>query len=349
MARFEIDREYLIKTLLDLLNTPSPTGDTDWAVSFVEQELEVFGIHAGRTFKGALVANMPGLMNDRPRALTAHVDTLGAMVAQIKPNGRLRLSAIGGLMWPSIESEGVTVMTKSGRGISGSIVLANGAAHVNKEASKTPRDADSLEVRVDELTTNADETRRLGIEVGDFVYIDPRPVFNSTSGFLRSRFLDDKACVAALLAALKAISDAGVTPLQRTTVLISNFEEVGHGGADGLPDDLAELVVLDMAVVGDGQQGSEYSCSICVKDGGGPYSRRLTDKLRAIAEKAGVDLKPDLYPYYASDGTQYWRAGGRAEVALIGPGVDTSHAYERTHVDAIVGTATLIAEYLIEE
>ncbi len=349
MARFEIDRDYLIKTLLDLLNTPSPTGDTDWAISYVEQELEVFGIHAGRTFKGALVANMPGLRNDRPRALTAHVDTLGAMVAEIKPSGRLRLSALGGLMWPSVESEGVTVMTKGGAGVSGSIVLINGAAHVNRKASTTERTAETMEVRLDARANNAEETRLLGVEVGDFVYVDPRPVYDEASGFIRSRFLDDKACVACLLAALKAISDSGVTPLQRTTVLISNFEEVGHGGVDGLPDDLAEFVVLDMAVIGEGQQGSEYHCSICVKDSSGPYSRRLTDRLRAIAEQAGVDLKPDLYPYYGSDGSQYWRAGGRAEVALIGPGVDNSHAYERTHIEALVHTATLVAEYLIEE
>ena len=189
----------------------------------------------------------------------------------------------------------------------------------------------------------------LGIEVGDFVYLDPRVVFNASSGFIRSRFLDDKACVASLLAALKAISDAGVTPMRRTSVLISNFEEVGHGGVDGLPDDLAELLVLDMAVVGNGQQGSEFHCSVCVKDSSGPYSRRFTDKIRSIAEKNGVDLKPDIYPYYASDGSQYWRSGGRAEVALIGPGVDTSHAYERTHISALVNTATRIAEYLIEE
>ncbi|MBL8059165.1 MAG: M42 family metallopeptidase [Chthonomonas sp.] len=349
MPRFEIDREYLSKTLIDLLNTPSPTGDTDWAISFVEQELEVFGIHAGRTYKGALVANMPGLSEERPRGLTAHVDTLGAMVAEIKSSGRLRISAIGGINWPSIESEGVTVMTKSGRGIPGSIVLENGAAHVSREATTKERNSDSLEIRIDEVTSSAEETRMLGIEVGDFVYIDPRVAFNETSGFIRSRFLDDKACVAALLAALKAISDAGVTPMRRTSVLISNFEEVGHGGVDGLPDDLAELLVLDMAVVGKGQQGSEFHCSICVKDSGGPYSRRFTDKLRSIAEKAAVELKPDIYPHYASDGTQYWGAGGRAEVALIGPGVDTSHAYERTHISALVSTAILIAEYLIEE
>lgn len=349
MPRFEIDREYLAKTLIDLLNTPSPTGDTDWAVSFVEQELEVFGIHAGRTYKGALIANMPGLSEERPRALTAHVDTLGVMVAEIKPSGRLRMSAIGGINWSSIESEGVTVMTKSGRGIPGSIVLENGAAHVNKKAGSEERSADTLEVRLDEVTASAEETRMLGIEVGDFIYIDPRVSYNEASGFIRSRFLDDKACVAALLAALKAISDAGVTPMRRTSVLISNFEEVGHGGVDSLPDDIAELLVVDMAVIGKGQQGSEFLCSICVKDAGGPYSRRFTDKLRAIAEKAAVELKPDLYPYYASDGTQYWHAGGRAEVALIGPGVDTSHAYERTHLTALVNTATLIAEYLIEE
>jgi len=349
MPRFEIDRDYLSKTLIDLLNTPSPTGDTDWAISFVEQELEVFGIHAGRTYKGALVANMPGLSDERPRALTAHVDTLGAMVAEIKPSGRLRMSAIGGINWSSIESEGVTVMTKSGRGIAGSIVLTNGATHVNKKAGSEDRNGDTLEIRLDEVTSSAEETRMLGIEVGDFVYLDPRVVFNASSGFIRSRFLDDKACVASLLAALKAISDAGVTPMRRTSVLISNFEEVGHGGVDGLPDDLAELLVLDMAVVGNGQQGSEFHCSVCVKDSSGPYSRRFTDKIRSIAEKNGVDLKPDIYPYYASDGSQYWRSGGRAEVALIGPGVDTSHAYERTHISALVNTATLIAEYLIEE
>jgi len=349
MARLDIDRDYLVKTLLDLLQTPSPTGSTDWAISMVEQELEMFGLHCARTNKGALTALIPGIRDDRPRALTAHVDTLGAMVAQIKPSGRLKVTGIGGVMWPAVESEGVTVQTKSGRNIRGSVVLTNGAAHVNKDASSTARTAETLEIRLDERTNNAEETRLLGIEVGDFVVFDPRTEHNESSGFVRSRFLDDKACVACLLAALKALSEAGVTPFQRTTVAFSNFEEVGHGGNDGLPEDLAEYVVLDMAVVGEGQQGSEYQCSICVKDSSGPYSRRLTEKLRSIAERNAIDLVPDVYPYYGSDGSMYWRSGGSAEVALIGPGVDNSHAYERTHVEALVQTATLIAEYLIEE
>jgi putative aminopeptidase FrvX len=194
----------------------------------------------------------------------------------------------------------------------------------------------------------AEETRLLGVEVGDFVYFDTR-VETGPAGFIRSRFLDDKACVAAILAAVKSTVEAGVTPAQRTTILISNYEEVGHGGRDGLPDDLCELVVLDMGCIGHGLQGDEFHCSVCVKDSAGPYSKNLSDKLRGLADRRGIDLKPDIYPFYTSDGTGYWRSGGRAEVALIGPGVDTSHGYERTHQDALVDTARLVAEYLIEE
>lgn len=347
MARFSISPDYLVRFMVDLLNTPSPTGDTEWAISFVEQELEGMGVVCHRTQKGALVATLPGLEEDRPRAITAHVDTLGAIVAEVKRSGRLRLSAIGGLQWPTVESEGVTIHTRQGRQVRGSLVLANGAAHVNKEVATGRRDADSMEVRLDERTSTDEETRLLGIEVGDFVYFDPR-VEVSPSGFVRSRFLDDKACVACVVATLKALTEAGVSPAQRTTILFSNYEEVGHGGVDGLPEDLAELVVVDMACIGTGLRGDESHCSLCVKDSAGPYSRRLSDKLLSVAERAGVDMRLDVYPYYASDGSQYWRAGGRAEVALIGPGVDTSHGYERTHQDALVDTAQLLAEYLIE-
>lgn len=348
MPRFEIDISYLTKFLVDLLNTPSPTGDTEWAISFVEQELQSLQVPCHRTRKGALIASIDGLKDDSPRACSAHVDTLGAMVSEIKAGGRLKLAALNGVMWPSLESEGVWVQTRSGTQIRGSIVFANGAAHVNKEAQTGARDANSLEVRLDERTHTAEETRLLGIDVGDYVSFDPR-VETTASGFVRSRFLDDKAGVACAIAAIKAIRDAGVTPAQQTTIQISNFEEVGHGGFDGIPKDVAELVVIDMAALGTGLQGDEYHCSICVKDSGGPYSKRLTQKLRDTAEKEGIDLKSDVYPFYASDGTAYWRSGGRAEVALIGPGVDTSHGYERTHQDALHDTATLIAAYLVED
>lgn len=346
MGRFEINLDYLTKTLVDLLNTPSPTGDTEWAVASVQQEFEALGVKTRRTNKGALLAELPGLQSDSPRAITAHVDTLGAMVSRVKPNGRLQLTALNGIMWPTLDSEGVIVATRSGRQVRGSIVFANGAAHVNKEAVTAARTSENLEIRIDERTMSAEETRLLGIEVGDFVYLDPR-VENSPAGFIRSRFLDDKACVACVLAAVKALKEGGVTAAQRTTVLISNYEEVGHGGVDGLPLDLAELLVVDMACVGENLSGSEFHCSICVKDSSGPYSKGLTDKLRNLGEARGIDLKADVYPFYGSDGSMYWRSGGTAQVALIGPGVDTSHGYERTHIEALQDTALLIAEYLV--
>lgn len=348
MPRFEISTDYLKRFLVDLLNTPSPTGDTEYAVALVQSELDSLGVATELTKKGALLAHLDGLRSERPRAITAHVDTLGAMVKRIKPSGRLQLVALNGLMWPTVDGEGVSILTRSGRQIRGSIVLTNGAGHVNKDATKAERTADNLEVRLDERTNSAEETRLLGIEVGDFVYIDPR-CETGDAGFVRSRFLDDKAGVACTVAAVKALVDAGVTPGQRTTVLISNFEEVGHGGIDTLPADLAELLVVDMACIGEGLQGDEFHCSICVKDSSGPYSKNLTDRLRGIANRVGIDLRSDVYPFYSSDGSVYWRAGGQAEVALIGPGIDTSHGYERTHSEALFDTAQLIAEYLAEE
>ncbi|HRK22991.1 MAG TPA: peptidase M42, partial [Fimbriimonadaceae bacterium] len=287
MARFEIDTAYLVRVLVDLLNVPSPTGDTEWAISFVEQELAAMEIPFERTRKGALVATLDGLRSDAPRALSAHIDTLGAMVKEIKSNGRLRLTALNGVMWPTVESEGVWIATRSGSQIRGSIVLANGAAHVNKDARTAVRNDETLEVRLDERTNSAEETRVLGIEVGDYVYFDPR-VETPQSGFIRSRFLDDKAAVACVLAAVKAVRDAGVAPAQRTTAQFSNFEEVGHGGIDGLPDDLAELVVVDMAAIGTGLRGDEYHCTICLKDSSGPCAKRLSEKLISLGERAGI-------------------------------------------------------------
>ena len=174
MPRFEISTEYLTRFLVDLLNTPSPTGDTEYAVSLVQSELESMGVATERTRKGALLAHLAGMREDEPRALTAHVDTLGAIVRRIKPSGRLQLSHLNGLMWPTVESEGISILTRSGRTIRGSLVLANGADHVNKEARKAERNENTMEVRLDERTSSAEETRLLGVEIGDYVYFDPR-------------------------------------------------------------------------------------------------------------------------------------------------------------------------------
>ena len=349
MSLPRIDETYLQTILVDLLNTPSPTGFADAAIDQVAAALDALGLPHARTGKGALIATLAGRTQDAPRALTAHVDTLGAMVKEIKANGRLKLTKIGSFAWNTVEGEGCRVFTRSGREISGSLLLTQASGHVYGQAvNKTLRDDNSMEVRLDERTSSAAETRELGIEVGDFVAFAPRVVVTE-SGFIRSRHLDDKAGVAAMLAAVKALQEADLMPVQRTTLHFSNYEEVGHGAASGFPPDVTELVAVDMAAVGAGQSSDEFHVTICVKDSGGPYHHGLSNHLRDLADEYDIPYKVDIYPYYGSDGEAFWRAGGDVKVALIGPGVDASHNYERTHMDALMGTTRLILAYLLRK
>jgi putative aminopeptidase FrvX len=345
----EINTQFLLDFLSNLLNTPSPTGLAEPAIALTEQTLKTFpALKLSRTRKGALLATWPGQRDDSPRALTAHVDTLGAMVKEVKSNGRLKLSQLGGFAWNTIEGEGCTIFTRFGRSVRGSILLTKASTHVfATEVSETKRTADTLEVRLDARTYSEKETLDLGIGVGDFVAFDPRVEMNA--GFVRSRHLDDKACVAALVAAVKALADAGLQPVRTFTLLISNYEEVGHGAAAGIPADAEELLVVDMAAVGEGQSSDEFHASLCVKDSHGPYHHDMSDRLRTLAEKHAIPYKVDIYPYYGSDGEAFWTAGGDVAIALIGPGVDASHNYERTHTEALLATTRWVLAYLLEE
>jgi putative aminopeptidase FrvX len=342
-----LDNDRLVEDLIQLLNLPSPTGLTGWAIDWLEQQLGDFPqLQTSRTRKGALVATWNSDRSDSPRALTAHVDTLGAMVKEIKSNGRLKLTKIGGFAWNTVEGEGCTVFAAAGEPVRGALLLDKASGHVHgNKVNDQKRDDDAMEVRLDARTTSADETRALGIEVGDFVAFDPR--VEVTNGFIRSRHLDDKACVACLLAAIRALDTAGLQPAQTAVFHFSNYEEVGHGAASGFPPDLAELVSVDMAAVGEGQSSDEFHATLCVKDSGGPYHHGLSQRLRALAEEHGLPYKVDIYPYYGSDGEAYWRAGGDVAVALIGPGVDASHNYERTHLEALEATTNWILAYLL--
>jgi putative aminopeptidase FrvX len=348
MNNIQIDAQYLLDFLTGLLNTPSPTGLAEAGIAFTEQALAGFAqLTLTRTRKGALVAAWSGEHADHPRALTAHVDTLGAMVKEIKGNGRLKLTQIGGYAWNTIEGEGCWVRTAAGKQVRGAILLAKSSGHVyGGQVGDTKRDADSMEVRLDAPTTSADQTRSLGIDVGDFVLLDPR--VEVTEGFVRSRHLDDKACVACIVAAVKALHDAGLKPAQNTFLHISNYEEVGHGAAAGIPAEAEELLAVDMAAIGEGQASDEFHSTLCVKDSGGPYHPDLSQRLRQLAEANGIAYKVDIYPYYGSDGEAFWRAGGDVAVALIGPGVDASHNYERTHLQALEATTRWIMAYLLQ-
>ncbi len=342
-----INQEYLVDFLVNLLNVTSPTGFADPAIAFVEKELSQFGqLQLSRTRKGALVARWNVDNDVAPVALTAHVDTLGAVVKEIKPNGRLKLSRIGGIQWPTVETEGVWVFPSKGEKIRGSVLIDTASGHIYSAAgSETKRNDEHMEVRLDARTTSAQETRDLGINIGDCVAFDPR--VEVTNGFIRSRFLDDKACVATIVAAIRSMVETDQSPTRTVYFHISNYEEVGHGAAAGIPAEVVELVTVDMAVVGAGQESDEFNATLCIKDGSGPYHFGLNTKMRALAEKHSIPYKTDVYTFYGSDGEAFWRAGGDVALALIGPGIDASHNYERAHLDGLLATTNWIMAYLL--
>lgn len=342
-----VDHDYLLRVLTELLNIPSPTGFTHMAMDYLRREWGGFKqVELVENRKGALIANWPGETDENPCALTAHVDTLGAVVKEIKENGRLKLSRIGGLIWPAVETEGCTVFTRRNGTLRGSLMFHRASVHVfPKESAEAERSDDTLEVRLDAITSTIRETRLLGVEVGDFVAFDPR--VEVTNSFVRSRFLDDKAGVACMAAALEAVHRAGLRPRRRTYLHVSNYEEVGHGAAAGIPPEVTELIAVDMAAVGEGQNSDEFHATLCVKDSNGPYHHRLSERLRDLAEQYLIAYKTDIYPFYGSDGEAFWRAGGDVAVALIGPGVDASHNYERTHLEALIATTNWILAYLL--
>jgi putative aminopeptidase FrvX len=342
-----INIDKMVDFLAGLLNTPSPTGDTKRAMAYIKESFSSLPFEMNLTPKGILVGTWLGQYDDAPRALTAHADTLGAMVREIKSNGRLRVSQLGGWEWTSVEGEGVTIFTGNGETIRGSFLPTTASVHAHSRKERdVPKDDTNMEVRIDARTRSAKETSALDIRVGDYIAFDPRVELSET-GYIRSRHLDDKASVASIFGALQAISQAGLKPRQTTTIHISNYEEVGHGAAAGLPQNLFDLVTVDMAVVAPKQTSDEHSVTICAMDSRGPYHTDLRRELENLAQEEGIAHHTDVYPFYGSDGEAYWRAGGDVRVALIGPGVDASHHYERTHRDSLEETAKLISAYLL--
>ncbi|WP_121614097.1 M42 family metallopeptidase [Mesobacillus foraminis] len=337
--------EETIQLLKDLVSIPSPSGNTSEVISFVENYLKELGVHTERNRKGGLIATLPGEDEQHHRMLTAHVDTLGAMVKEIKPSGRLKLDLIGGFKFNSIEGEYCEIETSAGQRFTGTILMHQTSVHVYKDAGKAERSQENMEIRLDEKVHNANDVRALGIEVGDFVSFDPR-VQITPSGFIKSRHLDDKASVAILLQLIKQLSAENVLLPYTTHFLISNNEEIGYGGNSNITPETVEYLAVDMGAMGDGQSTDEYTVSICVKDASGPYHYELRKNLVQLAESNSIAYKLDIYPYYGSDASAAIRSGHDIVHGLIGPGIDSSHAFERTHKDSIENTAKLLYHYV---
>ncbi len=335
--------DYIMEQLEKLMAIDSPSGFTEKVTDYLLEEYARLGYSAKRTVKGGVVAEIGG--EGDPILVMAHVDTLGAVVAEIKGNGRLRLSPVGGFNANNAEAHNCRVYTYDGQIYDGTIQLEDASLHVNKEYSTTQRTFQSVEVVLDEPVTSKDDVKALGITNGCFVCADPNLVVTN-SGYIKSRFLDDKLSAAILLGYAKYIRENNITPLRKVYQHMTVFEEVGHGACASIPEDVTELLSVDMGCVGNGLECTEHQVSICAKDGHGPYNYQVTTGLVAAAKKADVDYAVDIYPFYGSDADAALSAGKDARHGLIGAGVYASHGYERSHKDGVVNTFRLLCSYL---
>ncbi|MBR7113117.1 MAG: M42 family metallopeptidase [Firmicutes bacterium] len=337
--------DFAVEKTLELLAVDSPSGYTHQAEEWLLAAFGGLGFATHRTVKGGVLVDLGGADDEDALLLCAHADTLGGMVAEIKENGRLRIVNVGGMNANNAEAENCRIVTKSGKIYEGTFQLVNASVHVNDDYDATCRKFSACEVVIDEPVKTGDDVRALGIMVGDFICFDPRSRVTD-SGYIKSRFLDDKLSVGILLAFAKYVADNAITLARRTYLHITVYEEVGHGGAASVPAGVTEAIAVDMGCVGEGLQCTEHQVSICAKDSRGPYAYAVVSKLIAAAKNTGADFAVDIYPHYGSDVDVTLSAGYDIRHGLIGPGVYASHGYERSHKDGVLNTLLVIKGYL---
>ncbi|MFD3258011.1 M42 family metallopeptidase [Paenibacillus lentus] len=335
---------YMLDFLTKLLKTPSPSGYTHRIMKLVEAEAKALGLPFAQNEKGGAIITLKGKDSSRRIALSAHVDTLGAMVRSVTSKGTLAITSVGGFMMHSIENEYCTIHTRSGKTYTGTILTTRPSVHVYSDARDFKREEKHMEIRIDELVENKEDVAKLGIMAGDFISFDARPVI-TPNGYVKSRHLDDKASVAALFGLLESSRREGWQPKHDLVLLISNYEEVGHG-ASWIPGGVQEMIAVDMGAMGDDLNCKETDVSICAKDSTGPYDYEMTGKLIQLAEELNIPYAVDIYPHYGSDASAALSGGNNIRAALLGPGVHASHAMERTHKQAILNTTRLLAAYV---
>ncbi|MBE5781952.1 MAG: M42 family metallopeptidase [Clostridiales bacterium] len=336
-------KNYALDYMLSLLAIPSPTGFTRAATDYLLDTLTNLGFSPIRDRKGCVICELGG--EGHGILLSAHVDTLGAMVRSVKGNGRIRYTHVGGWQDTTVETENCLVHTRDGRSYSGTVQSTKASQHVFSGMGAENRSEETLEIVLDEQVKSAADVENLGIETGCYISWDPRTVLTE-SGYLKSRHLDDKASAGMLLALARMISEGKITLKRRVAILFTVFEEVGHGGAIKLPEGIEDMLAVDMGCVGDDLKCDETMVSICVKDSSGPFHYEFTNELIAVAKKEGLRYAADVYPSYSSDAAAALKAGNDVRFALIGTGVFASHGYERTHVLGIENTCLLIQKYL---
>ncbi|XFA99247.1 M42 family metallopeptidase [Candidatus Izemoplasma sp. B36] len=334
--------DYILNFAKDILNIPSPSGYTKEVIDFVKDKVDALKLDSYKTKKGNLIIQIPGKTQEI-LGLSGHVDTLGAMVRSITSDGNIKFTTIGGPIWPTLDGEYCTIRTRDGKLYSGTFLSTSPAVHVYKDASSKTRNPDNMLVRIDEVVKSKEDTVKLGIAPGDYIFFDPKTIITD-SGFIKSRFLDDKASVAILFGLIKYIIDNKITPKYTLNIIISTYEEVGHG-ASYLPE-LDQLIAVDMGCIGEDLSCNERQVSICCKDSSGPYDYDITTNLVNISKDNKIDYATDIYPFYGSDVSAAYRGGQDIKGALIGPGVHASHGMERTHRLALENTLKLLINYI---
>lgn len=337
--------DYIIKTLETIVNIPSPSGFTKDVIQFVRSEAESFGYSCELSNKGGLIVSVPG-NSEETLGLSAHVDTLGAMVRSISGNGMLRFTLVGGYTMQSVEGCYCKIHTRDGRVYTGTILAKSPSVHTYDDAKTLERSEKNMEVRIDAVVNSKEDVIKLGINSGDYISLEPYFVYTK-EGFIKSRHLDDKASVAVLLGLLKYMKEENIIPKKNIKLLISNYEEVGFG-ASWIPGDITEFIAVDMGAMGDDLNGSEYAVSICAKDSSGPYDYELTNRLIALAKENNISYAVDIFPHYGSDVSAALRGGNNIRGALIGQGIHASHGMERTHKDGLDNTFKLLKAYVTE-
>lgn len=337
-----IDQNYILTLADEILQIPSPSGYPKEIIPRIEQEAALYGLQTTKTKKGNLLITYPG-SSDYTVGLSVHVDTLGAMVRSINSSGEIKFTTIGGPIWPTLDGEYCTIKTRDGKEYTGTFLSTSPAVHVYKDAKSKERNPENMYVRLDEMVSSKEDVTALGIEVGNFIFIDPKTTITK-SKFIKSRFLDDKINVASVFGLIKHFKEEKITPKYTIQFIISTYEEVGHG-ASFVPE-LDEMIAVDMGCIGDDLTCTEFDVSICPKDSSGPYDYELTNQLIDVAKSNEISHAIDIYPYYGSDVSAAIRGGNDFKGALMGPGVHASHGMERTHVKAIEATISLLFHYL---
>lgn len=341
-----VNKKFILDVARDILSFHSPSGFCFEIMDKVKEIVEDLGYELELTNKGCGVITIPGEYDEKVIGLAAHVDTLGAMVRSITPNGTLKFDLVGGPIVPTLDSEYCIIKTRCGKEYTGTFLSTSPSIHVFDDASSKVRDSKNMEVRIDEKVFTRDDVKDLGINNGDFIFIDHKTTITE-NGFIKSRFIDDKGSVSALIGLLELLKRENIKLKYKTKLFISVYEEVGHG-ASYLPEDITELIAVDMGCIGDDLSCTEYDVSICAKDSGGPYDYKMTSDLIYLAKDNELGYAVDIYPRYGSDVGAALRGGNNIRGALIGPGVHASHGMERTHYDAIENTVKLIYLYLMK-